>query len=108
VVEGCYAGLISATFGFGPRLIFMNPGMEQCLANCRSRPWEPHKYPSRQAQDQHLACLLSWVAAYYTRTGDTSLQAHAGCFAAYDGPKVELTGQPTLAPPSAEACEWLR
>jgi hypothetical protein len=36
VVAGCYAGLVSATFGFQPRLIFMNPGPEQCLANTRS------------------------------------------------------------------------
>src|SRR5262245_52651444 len=43
VIEGCYASLVAATFRFEPQLIFMNPGQEQCLANCRARPWEPHK-----------------------------------------------------------------
>jgi adenylate kinase family enzyme len=107
VVEGCYVSLVAATFDFTPRLIFMNPGEQQCLANCRSRPWEPHKYPSAQAQDEHLAFLLSWVTEYYTRSGDTSLQEHRRCFAAYAGPKDEVIEQPLLEPPSAQLLCWL-
>ena len=45
----------------------VEPGREQCLANCRARPWEPHKYASKAQQDEKLAFLLDWVAAYYER-----------------------------------------
>ena len=67
VIEGCYASLIAAALPFGPRLVLLDPGREQCLANCRARPWEPHKYASREAQDEKLAFLLGWVGEYYTR-----------------------------------------
>src|SRR5262249_39080718 len=76
VIEGCYASLAGVALEFDSRLIFMNPGMEQCLANCRARPWEAHKYKSRAEQDERLAFLLEWVREYYTRDGDMSLQDH--------------------------------
>src|SRR4051812_33820196 len=69
-VEGCYGNLIEASLAYGPELIFLNPGLEQCLLNCRARPWEEHKYPSKQEQDSKLAFLLQWVTGYYTRDGD--------------------------------------
>lgn len=94
VVEGCYAGLIEATLEFSPTLVFLNPGLDQCLANCRARPWEPHKFASRSEQDEHLQFLLAWVRDYYTREGDMSLSGHRACFEAYTGPKVELTALP--------------
>ena len=90
VVEGCYADLVRATFAFKPRLIFLDPGLEQCLANCRARPWEPHKYASKEEQDERLAFLLQWVAEYYTRDGDLSLAGHQALFDAYAGPKQHL------------------
>jgi adenylate kinase family enzyme len=90
VVEGCYASLVRATFAFRPRLIFLDPGLEQCLANCRARPWEPHKYASREEQDERLGFLLSWVADYYTRDGDLSLAGHQALFDAYAGPKQHV------------------
>ena len=27
--------------GAGTALLFLNPGMETCVAHCRARPWEP-------------------------------------------------------------------
>ena len=87
VVEGCYAELISAALVFGPELIFLDPGVQVCLANCKRRPWEPHKYPSKSAQDQHLEFSLEWVKAYYTREGDLSFSAHAQLYEQYPGPK---------------------
>jgi adenylate kinase family enzyme len=107
VVEGCYASLIAATLPFGPRLVFLNPGRDHCLANCRARPWEPHKYASAQAQQEKLAFLLAWVGEYYTRDGELSLRAHRALFDAYSGTKLELTTQPTLAPAAAELLAWL-
>lgn len=108
VVEGCYGDLIEATFRFQPLLIFLNPGLESCIAHCLNRPWEPHKYPSREEQDANLEFLLSWVAEYYTRDGPMSLTAHQAVFARYPGRKVELKRVPRLSPPEAEVLAWLR
>ena len=108
VVEGCYANLIEAALPFGPLLVFLNPGREQCLANCRNRPWEPHKYASRQEQDANLAFLLSWVAEYDTREGPMSLAAHRELFAGYAGRKVELLRLPRLDLPEPEVLALLR
>lgn len=90
VVEGCYADLIRATLPFEPELIFLDPGEAQCLSNCRGRPWEPSKYPSKAAQDENLDFLLGWVSAYYERDGDLSHKEHRALFDAYSGPKQRL------------------
>jgi hypothetical protein len=47
-------------------LLFIDPGMDACLAHCRNRPWEPHKYASKVEQDEKLEFLLTWVRGYYT------------------------------------------
>lgn len=90
VVEGCYTGLIAAALEFRPVLIFLDPGIDRCIAYCRSRPWEPHKYASKEEQDARLEFLLSWVAGYYDRMDDMSLIAHQSLFERYAGPKVRL------------------
>ncbi|MGN6829917.1 hypothetical protein [Paucibacter sp. M5-1] len=108
LVEGCYTTLIEAALEFRPRLVFLNPGLEACLANCRARPWEPHKYASRQEQDAKLGFLLSWVADYYARSGPLSLATHERCFEAYAGPKHELRSSPTLDPLDPELAAWVR
>lgn len=108
VVEGCYATLVGASLTYAPKLIFLNPGLEACLANCRSRPWEPHKYASKQVQDGNLPFLLSWVAEYYTRTGPMSFAAHAECFRSYAGPKRELCVLPSLSDQDTEFLKWVR
>lgn len=108
VVEGCYANLIQAALEYTPKLLFLNPGLEACLSNCKGRPWEPHKYASRQEQDSNLQFLLSWVADYYTRSDSLSLMAHEQCFQSYAGPKLELRSIPDLQPLDAELLRWLR
>ena len=90
VVEGCYAGLVHDALAHSPILLFMDPGVDACLSNCRSRPWEPHKYASKDEQEGTLEFLLSWVREYYTRDGDLSLAAHQALFDAYRGPKLRL------------------
>ena len=91
VVEGCYASLVHAALAYSPVLVFLEPGVEACLDNCRNRPWEPHKYQSKQVQDRHLEFLLAWVREYYSRAGDLSLAAHQALFDEYRGPKHKLT-----------------
>lgn len=89
VIEGCYASLLSLVLPFAEQLIFLNPGVETCQHNCRMRPFEAHKYPSKQAQDENLAMLLDWVAQYEQRQDEFSLHAHRTLFDQFHGPKVE-------------------
>lgn len=107
VLEGCYANLVRVSLQFAPRLLFLNPGEQQCLENCRARLWEPHKYASKEAQDQRLDFLLSWVSQYYTRSGEMSLSAHTACFNAYRGERRELRALPCLEPPARELLSWI-
>jgi adenylate kinase family enzyme len=90
VVEGCYGELIALTTDFAPEFVFLNPGVEVCVENNRTRPWEPHKYASKEAQDQMLAGLVAWVEDYYRRDDGWSLVAHRRLFDAYSGPKREI------------------
>ncbi len=96
VVEGCYTTLVGVALERSPWLLFLNPGLDACLAGCRARPWEPHKYASKADQDANLPQLLDWVAEYYRRPGPLSLAAHRECFDAYAGPKRELRAPPAL------------
>jgi adenylate kinase family enzyme len=107
VVEGCYTRLIEQALLLKPLLLFLNPGVDHCIANCQARPWEPHKYRSKQEQEAGLAHLLAWVREYYSRDGEMSLAAHKACFATYSGPKQEVSEAPNLDPPSALALRWL-
>jgi hypothetical protein len=91
VVEGCYGDLVEAVLPHSPLLIFLEPGREVCLANCRARPWEPHKYRSKAAQDAHLEALLGWVRSYYDGNGSMSLAGHRAVFDAYRGAKRLVT-----------------
>jgi adenylate kinase family enzyme len=93
IVEGCYAGLVRTVLSYSPVLLFLDPGVDACVVNCRERPWEPHRYESKQVQDRHLEFLLNWVREYYSRTGDLSLAAHQAVFDEYRGPKHRLTAR---------------
>ncbi|MEL7450634.1 MAG: shikimate kinase [Pseudomonadota bacterium] len=87
IVEGCYEELIEVVLPLEPKLIWLEPGEAVCLEHCRNRPWEPHKYSSREAQDRNLEMLLRWVSDYYRRTGPMSYQVHKQLYANYDGEK---------------------
>ena len=107
VVEGCYTGLIERALLLKPLLLFLNPGVDRCIANCQARPWEPHKYQSKQEQDERLAYLLAWVREYYDRDGEMSLVAHRSCFDSYTGGKEEVTDALCLNLASPVAVKWL-
>jgi adenylate kinase family enzyme len=106
VIEGCYASLIRVSFELQPRLVFLNPGEERCLANCRERPWEPHKYPNKAEQDERLPFLLSWVSSYYRRDDDMSLAAHRACFEDYTGRKQEVKSVLSEDIPADQELGW--
>ncbi|QDU66066.1 hypothetical protein [Engelhardtia mirabilis] len=75
IVEGCYAGLVEATLHLGPELVFLDPGLEVCLAHCRARPWEPHKYPTKAAQDTSPVRGLRRSEASARRAGSPRIRA---------------------------------
>jgi len=106
VVEGCYAELTQTFLEHSPVLLFMEPGMEACLSNCRNRPWEPRKYTSKEEQDKKLEFLLSWVRDYYTREDDLSLQVHQVLFEGYRGPKFLLEQPVDRAFVEAQPLRW--
>lgn len=90
IIEGCYGDLVEAMLDGQVELIFVNRDEARCVAQCRARPWEPHKWATKEAQDAHLDCLLDWVRAYYTREGVMSLRGHREVFDRYAGPKREI------------------
>lgn len=90
VAEGCYGDVIELALPFCTELRFLNPGMETCLEHCRQRPWEPHKYASKEQQDSMLPFLLDWVGKYYERDDAMSYAAHRRIFDSYAGDKREL------------------
>lgn len=97
VIEGCYGELIEAAAAHCSKLIFLNPGLDACLTNNARRPWEPHKYASREAQDAMLGNLQAWVADCYARDDAWSYRRHRRIFDAYDGTKIEHTDLNAIA-----------
>jgi adenylate kinase family enzyme len=91
IVEGCYAGLVESILPYATELRFLNPGIDACVTNCRTRPFEPHKYASMEEQNARLDFLLSWVREYAVRDDEYSLAAHRRVFDAFTGLKVEYT-----------------
>lgn len=103
IIEGCYADILQALLPHADQLLFLNPGVDTCLAHCRQRPWEPGKFDSPQAQAAHLDFLLDWVTQYPSRSDEYGLAAHRALFDGYSGPKLELTDPADYAAASAPA-----
>ena len=90
VIEGCYGDVIEAALPYCSELVFINPGVDACLANNRRRPWEPHKYACAQQQDSMLPFLLDWVGKYDERTDSCSYAFHCRLFDAFRGARREM------------------
>lgn len=101
VVEGCYTDLLEALADRASEIVFMNLSVAQCVANAKARPWEPHKYESREAQDANLAMLLDWIAAYESRDDVFSLAAHEKFYADFPGAKTCILSNQTSPDQSA-------
>jgi len=91
VIEGCYADLLAIVMLKANEVIFLNPGIETCVSNCRNRPWEPHKYQSMTEQNNNLDMLIDWVKQYPERTDEFSLTAHQKLFIEFAGKKTEYS-----------------
>jgi adenylate kinase family enzyme len=90
IIEGCYSDIIEPLLAFCDELIFLNPGVDACIAHCRSRPWEPEKFCSRQEQDENLDNLIEWVRSYEKRTDEYGLSRHRALYESFPGKKREF------------------
>jgi adenylate kinase family enzyme len=97
VVEGCYADLLAPAAAWCTLMLFLNPGVEACVAHCLARPWEPHKYPDPAAQQRNLPMLLDWVRGYGSRADEFSLASHRALFDGFGGEKLELDADAAAA-----------
>jgi adenylate kinase family enzyme len=93
VVEGCYSDLLELALPECTELVFLNPGVDACVAHCIARPWEPHKYTSKAEQDARLPLLLDWVRDYETRDDEFSLRSHRRLYDHFAGLKRELRSE---------------
>ncbi len=97
VIEGCYGDLAEIVARRASTVVFLNPGVEACIANARLRPWEPHKYATKAEQDAGLEFLLGWIRQYATRTDEFGLAWHRKVFDEFSREKVELTSREAIA-----------
>tara|TARA_B110000858_G_scaffold66259_1_gene76846 strand:- start:4082 stop:4468 length:387 start_codon:yes stop_codon:yes gene_type:complete len=87
VIEGCYSDLLELLAENANELVFLNLPIAQCLQNASIRPWEPHKYASKEARDENLEMLLDWIAQYEHRDDVFSLAAHTRFYEGFAGTK---------------------
>lgn len=91
VIEGCYSDLLGLISEQAEQALFLNLPLTACIENAKKRPWEPHKYESKQAQDANLAMLIDWINAYEERQDSFSLKAHMALYESFNGLKNMLT-----------------
>ena len=94
VIEGCYTDLLALVESYSSEIIFMNLPIEACISNAKSRPWEPHKYESKEAQDKNLPMLLDWITGYYERDDTFSFACHNALYQSFLGNKQQITSNP--------------
>jgi len=71
-------------------VIYLNLSIATCIENEKPRPWEPHKYPSKQAQDKNLAMLVDWIGQYDKRLDTFSRSVHESPFQSFKGKKTHI------------------
>lgn len=91
VIEGCYSDLLEIVLPHSSEIIFLNLPIDVCISNARRRPWESHKYASKEDQDANLGMLLTWIAQYSDRNDTFSRSSHEALFNDYRGKKTMYT-----------------
>ena len=94
VIEGCYSDLLETAIPDSTEIVFMNLPIHACISNAQNRPWEPHKYATKAAQDANLGMLIDWIAQYPERKDTFSSAAHHRLYAEYAGKKSVFTSNP--------------
>ena len=72
---------------FANEILFMNLSTSQCVENAKNRPWESHKYESKDAQDKNLKMLINWIEQYTQRDDVFSYSAHLDFYEGFAGKK---------------------
>lgn len=91
VIEGCYTDLLQLVKHEASEVVFMDLTIEQCIANAKDRPWEPHKYESKAAQDANLNMLINWIKSYKDRSDSFSYKSHLRFYESFSGTKFTFT-----------------
>ncbi|MGH1472384.1 MAG: shikimate kinase [Cellvibrionaceae bacterium] len=94
VIEGCYTDLLALAADEATEIIYLDLSIDDCIKNAKGRPWEPHKYASKQAQDDNLDMLISWICDYHTRNDVFSKKSHEAFFNNFHGKKTRLSTRP--------------
>lgn len=87
VIEGCYTDLLEVVGDKASEIIYLDLPVDLCVANARNRPWEAHKYDSKEQQDRNLEMLLEWITQYEVREDDFSRLAHSRFYDEFSGNK---------------------
>jgi adenylate kinase family enzyme len=103
VIEGCYSDLLElliidsqldAIDNMGTceanEMFFLDLPIEICIRNAEQRAWEPHKYSSKQDQDDNLEMLIDWIKNYETRTDSFSKESHQALYDSFKGKKTTI------------------
>ncbi|MFT6908836.1 MAG: adenylate kinase family enzyme [Oleiphilaceae bacterium] len=88
VIEGCYSDLLELVTQQSDEMIFLNLPVPTCIENAKNRPWEPHKYENKKAQDANLEMLINWISQYTAHTDSFSKNAHEKLFNDFEGKKT--------------------
>ncbi len=91
VIEGCYIDLIALAASEANEAVFMNLNVDQCVENAKNRPWEPHKYESKETQDSNLTMLINWIRQYVERSDEFSFSSHMNFYKNFAGKKSMYT-----------------
>lgn len=91
VIEGGYSDLLEPLLEDANEVYFLNLSSEECQKNAKNRSWEPHKYASKEAQDQNLHMLLEWILEYYNRDDTFSQIEHKRLYEKFSGKKTIFT-----------------
>ena len=67
------------------------PCISQCVENAKNRPWEPHKYESKEAQDSNFEMLINWIKDYRKREDEFSYRSHMKFYEGFVGAKFMYT-----------------
>ena len=91
IIEGCYSDLLEIVILESSEIVFLNIPVQSCISNAKNRPWEPHKYVSKEAQDANLPMLIDWITQYTKRDDVFSKSSHMALFEKYEGKKTMYT-----------------
>ncbi|MCO1336493.1 AAA family ATPase [Microbulbifer sp. OS29] len=91
VIEGCYSDLLEIVLPVSSEIVFLNLPVETCISNAKNRPWEPHKYASKEAQDKNLNMLIDWISEYPVRDDTFSKSSHEALYYHFIGKKIMYT-----------------